>query len=182
GQSNGKLALVGQSNGNLALVGQSNGNLALVGQSNGNLALVGQSNGNMALVGQSNGNLALVGQSNGNLALILVILDNAKVIAKGSFTNTFYCISKSSFPSFAKVKEWCAANSGGYPAEIDTFEEFNFLKSLLKGNSGLRVYIAGTDAQRDGTWVSQRTGVQLNVFFGPLQSPTIIRDKKIVLS
>ncbi|XP_055860838.1 C-type lectin 37Db-like [Biomphalaria glabrata] len=95
---------------------------------------------------------------------INVILDNTKVLAKGTFTNKLYYISKSAVSGFTQAKDWCAANGEGYPAEIESLEEFAFLESLVKPNSGLRVFIAGTDAQKDGTWVSQRTGTQLNVF------------------
>ncbi|KAI8767482.1 mannose-binding protein C [Biomphalaria glabrata] len=95
---------------------------------------------------------------------IKVILDNAKVIAKGTFSNKLYYISKPPVATFAQAKNWCTANGAGYPVEIESLEEFAFLESLVKPNSGLRVFIAGTDANKDGTWVSQRTGAQLNVF------------------
>ncbi|KAI8767478.1 mannose-binding protein C, partial [Biomphalaria glabrata] len=95
---------------------------------------------------------------------IKVILDNSKVLVKRTFSNKLYYISKTSIAGFTQAKEWCAANGGGYPAEIDTLEEFAFLESIIEPNGYLRVYISGTDAQKDGTWVSQRTGVQLNVF------------------
>ncbi|KAK0059337.1 perlucin, partial [Biomphalaria pfeifferi] len=95
---------------------------------------------------------------------INVILDNTKVLAKGTLTNNLYYISKSPVTGFNQAKDWCTANGEGYPAEIDTFEEFPFLESLVKPNSGLRVFIEGTDAKKDGIWVSLRIGTQLNVF------------------
>ncbi|KAK0059339.1 mannose-binding protein C, partial [Biomphalaria pfeifferi] len=99
-----------------------------------------------------------------DINVILMILDNAKVKAKGTFSNKLYYISNLRVGSFNQAMNWCATNGGGYPAEIESLEEFAFLESLVKPNSGIRVFIAGTDANKEGTWVSQRTGAQLNVF------------------
>ncbi|KAK6975234.1 pulmonary surfactant-associated protein D, partial [Biomphalaria glabrata] len=79
-------------------------------------------------------------------------------------SNRLYYISKAKFVSYAQASTWCSQNLGGYPAEIDTAEELKFIEQYAIFTKVRKIFIAGTDAGKDGVFLSQRTGAPITVF------------------
>ncbi|KAK6987153.1 collectin-11 [Biomphalaria glabrata] len=80
------------------------------------------------------------------------------------FYNKLYYISKAKFVSYTEASNWCSQNGGGYPAEIDTAEELWLLEYYVSNSILDRIFIAGTDAEKKGIFLSQRTGAFIHVF------------------
>uniref|UniRef100_A0A2C9KWU2 C-type lectin domain-containing protein n=1 Tax=Biomphalaria glabrata TaxID=6526 RepID=A0A2C9KWU2_BIOGL len=95
---------------------------------------------------------------------IQVVLDSSKVIFQQALLNKLYYASKDTLQNFDKASEFCTTNGGGYPAEVNSLEEMQVLENLVKNVTDLRVFIAGTDAKSQLTWVFQRTQVKMSVF------------------
>ncbi|XP_055860627.1 collectin-10-like [Biomphalaria glabrata] len=95
---------------------------------------------------------------------INVTLDISKILFQQALLNKLYYASKDTVANFDKAKEFCTTNGGGYPAEIDSVEEMGVLENLVKNVTDLRVFVAGSDAKSQLTWVFQRTQVKMSVF------------------
>ncbi|KAK6987148.1 collectin-10 [Biomphalaria glabrata] len=107
----------------------------------------------------------LLGTINAILAIdIKVSVDNAQLFTPTAWRNKLYYVSKPSFSSFADANTWCAQNGGGYAAEIDSTEELWVLQQYVPSSKLDRIYIAGTDAQKEGEWLTQRKQTVLHVF------------------
>ncbi|KAK0064464.1 collectin-11 [Biomphalaria pfeifferi] len=109
----------------------------------------------------------------------LILLSAIKVIWVTGFQESFdmpeaypsivvfdkiYYISKVKFVSYTEASKWCSENGGGYPAEIDTAEELAVIEQYAYSTNLRRIFIAGTDAKKDGIFLSQRTGVFIHIF------------------
>ncbi|KAI8792476.1 pulmonary surfactant-associated protein D isoform X2 [Biomphalaria glabrata] len=95
---------------------------------------------------------------------IKVSLDNTKVYTPIASKNKLYYISKSNFVSYTQASTWCSQNGGGYPAEIDTAEELGLIEQYASSTNLDRIFIAGTDAKKDGVFFSQRTGAFIHIY------------------
>uniref|UniRef100_A0A2C9M0H0 C-type lectin domain-containing protein n=1 Tax=Biomphalaria glabrata TaxID=6526 RepID=A0A2C9M0H0_BIOGL len=91
-------------------------------------------------------------------------LDIPKAYPPMSGNNKIYYISKAKFVSYTEASKWCSQNGGGYPAEIDTAEELGLIEQYASSTNLRRIFIAGTDANKDGVFLSQRTGAFIHIF------------------
>uniref|UniRef100_A0A2C9LVN0 C-type lectin domain-containing protein n=1 Tax=Biomphalaria glabrata TaxID=6526 RepID=A0A2C9LVN0_BIOGL len=88
------------------------------------------------------------------------ILDTTQ-LDRISFGSKTYLISKILVDNFQAAQQFCN-NFGAYVAEVDTEGEFQFLQAFQRFYPELQnLYISGSDAASENTWVHQRTGAEV---------------------